>query len=129
MTYLHFFTNASFTLRLVEHLAGQPGFPLHTLTVIHQLDGWVLQVRLYRPLSIQETGDFRAMLQEYGRPFKPNFHLEQALQGLNAGFSPVEVMRRFQIAIVSHGRPDCSEIEEFRRQFVRGLGYCPETLG
>ena len=40
----------------------------------------------------------------------------------------MEVMQRYQVAVVSHGTPDRAEIEEFRTQFVRGLGYCPETL-
>jgi len=30
--------------------------------------------------------------------------------------------------VVCHGRPDRKEIEAFRQQFVKGLGYCPETL-
>jgi hypothetical protein len=51
-----------------------------------------------------------------------------ALWGLETGQTPVEVMRRYQVAIVSHGQPDRLEIEEFRQQFVQGLGYCPETL-
>jgi hypothetical protein len=37
-------------------------------------------------------------------------------------------MRRYQIAIVSYGSPDASDIEAFKEQFTRGLGYCPETL-
>jgi hypothetical protein len=51
-----------------------------------------------------------------------------ALWSLEAGQSPVDVMRRYQVAIVSHGNPEREEIETFRQQFVRGLGYCPETL-
>ena len=48
--------------------------------------------------------------------------------GLETGQSPVDVMRRYQVAIVSHGVPDSAEITTFRTEFVRGLGYCPETL-
>jgi hypothetical protein len=33
-----------------------------------------------------------------------------------------------QVAVVSHGYPDKSDIEAFRQQFTMGLGYCPETL-
>jgi hypothetical protein len=29
---------------------------------------------------------------------------------------------------VSHGTPDQQDIEAFRQQFTKGLGYCPETL-
>jgi hypothetical protein len=54
--------------------------------------------------------------------------IQMALWSLEAGQNPVDVMRRYQVAIVSHGNPERKEIEAFRQQFVRGLGYCPETL-
>ena len=52
-----------------------------------------------------------------------------ALVRLEAGESPIDVMLRYQVVVVSHGSPDKSEIEAFRHQFTKGLGYCPETLG
>ncbi len=54
--------------------------------------------------------------------------VQMAFWSLEAGQSAVDVMRRYQVAIVSHGNPEKGEIEAFRQQFVRGLGYCPETL-
>jgi hypothetical protein len=51
-----------------------------------------------------------------------------AFWSLESGQTPVDVMRRYQVAVVSHGSPEREEIEAFRQQFVRGLGYCPETL-
>jgi hypothetical protein len=98
------------------------------MTVIHQIDGWVIKIKLHRPLDPREDGDFRAFLNELGIPYEPEIRVRMALWGLETGQSPVEVMRRYQVAIVSHGSPDHREIEEFRRQFVQGLGYCPETL-
>ena len=47
---------------------------------------------------------------------------------LETGQSPIDVMSRYQVAIVSYGSPDSNDIEAFRQQFTRGLGYCPETL-
>jgi hypothetical protein len=47
---------------------------------------------------------------------------------LAGGQSPVDVMRRYQVAVVSHGKPEKEEIEAFRQHFIRGLGYCPQTL-
>ena len=128
MDYLYFFSNASLTQRVVEYLRDRPYWPVQSLTVVHQIDGWIVQVKLRYPLSIAEDGDFRSVLREFGGPVKPSARLQRALKSLESGYSPVEVMRFHQVAIVSHGRPDCGEIEEFRRQFVKGLGYCPETL-
>lgn len=105
-----------------------PWLPIRFITVIHQIDGWIVKVKLSRALDNQESGDFRAFLNELGIPYDPEIRVQMALWGLETGQSPVDVMRRYQVAVVSHGMPDRTEIEEFRRQFVQGLGYCPETL-
>jgi hypothetical protein len=128
MEYLYYLANASLTLRIVEHFHAMPWLPVRFVTVIHQIDGWVVKVKLFRALDPHEDKDFRAFLNELGIPYEPEIRVQMALWGLETGQSPVEVMRRYQVAVVSHGMPDRTEIEEFRRQFVQGLGYCPETL-
>ena len=128
MEYLYYLANASLTLRVVEYLHVMPWLPVRFMTVIHQIDGWVVKIKLHRPLDPQEDGDLRAFLNELGIPYEPEIRVRMALWGLETGQSPVEVMRRYQVAVVSHGSPDRREIEEFRKQFVQGLGYCPETL-
>nr|WP_237748006.1 hypothetical protein [Spirulina subsalsa] len=67
-------------------------------------------------------------MNELGIPYEPEIRVQMALWSLETGQSPIDVMRRYQVAVVSHGDPDKSDIESFRRQFTRGLGYCPETL-
>ncbi|PSB22977.1 hypothetical protein C7B61_21145 [filamentous cyanobacterium CCP1] len=128
MEYLYYLANASLTLRVVEFLHTMPWLPVRFMTVIHQIDGWVIKIKLHRPLDPREDGDFRSFLNELGIPYEPEIRVRMALWGLETGQSPVEVMRRYQVAVVSHGSPDHREIEEFRKQFVQGLGYCPETL-
>ncbi|HEY9643719.1 MAG TPA: hypothetical protein V6C57_24735 [Coleofasciculaceae cyanobacterium] len=128
MEYVYYLANASLTLRVVEHLHRMPWFPVRFMTVIHQIDGWVVKVKLGRTLDAQEDGDLRAFLNELGIPYEPEIRVRMSMWGLETGQSPVEVMRRYQVAVVSHGSPDRTEIEEFRKQFVQGLGYCPETL-
>jgi hypothetical protein len=128
MEYIYYLANASLTLRVVEHLHRTMNLPVRFVTVIHQIDGWVVKVKLEQVLSSQLDGDFKAFLNEVGIPYEPEMRVRMALWGLETGQSPVDVMRRYQVAVVSHGKPDRQEIEEFRRQFVQGLGYCPETL-
>lgn len=128
MEYLYYLANASLTLRLVEYLHATPWLPVRFMTVIHQIDGWIVKVKMVSPLDSQADGDFRAVLNELGIPYEAEIRVQMALWSLETGQSPIEVMRRYQVAIVSHGSPDKTEIEEFRRQFVLGLGYCPETL-
>jgi len=128
MEYIYYLANASLTLRIVEYLHGKPQMPVSFVTVIHQIDGWVVKVKMNSALNSQQNGDFRAFLNELGISYEPPMRVNMALWSLEAGQSPIEVMRRYQVAVVSHGSPEREEIEAFRQQFVRGLGYCPETL-
>jgi hypothetical protein len=127
MNYLYYLANGSLTLRIVEFLH-QSNLPVRFMTVIHQIDGWVVRVKMTESLDAQTHQDFQAFMKELGIVYEPNIRLQMALWGLETGQSPLDVMHRYQVAVVSHGTPDREEIEEFRRQFVRGLGYCPETL-
>lgn len=128
MEYLYYLANASLTLRIVEYLHKVQHLSVRFVTVIHQIDGWVVKVKLDSPVASQEHGDFQAFLNELGIPYEPPMRVNMALWSLEAGQSPIDVMRRYQVAVVSHGNPEREEIEAFRQQFVRGLGYCPETL-
>ncbi len=127
MDYVYFLANTSLTLRVVEFL--HKGYlPVRFMSVIHQIDGWLIRVKLSEHLEPHQHGDFQAFMNELGIPHEPNVRIQMAMWGLETGQSPVAVMQRYQVAVVSHGTPDREEIEEFRTQFVRGLGYCPETL-
>ncbi|MEQ8752555.1 hypothetical protein [Coleofasciculus sp. G1-WW12-02] len=128
MDYLYFLANASLTLRVVEYLHSMIQLPVQYTTVIHQIDGWVIKVKMSSPLTPQQHGDFQAFMSELGIPFQPDMRLQMAFWSLDTGQSPIDVMRRYQVAVVSHGHPDKTDIEAFRQQFTMGLGYCPETL-
>ena len=128
MELLYYLANASLTIRVVEHLHTAAHLPLEFMTVIHQIDGWVVKVKLNDSVADEAAEDFRAFCDELGIPYEPGIRVRMALWGLETGQAPVDVMRRYQVAVVSHGCPDREEIEAFRDQFVTGLGYCPETL-
>jgi hypothetical protein len=128
MDYVYHLSNASLTLRVVEYLYNSGLFPVRFMTVIHQIDGWIVKVKMNGYLEPDQHRNFQAYMSELGIPSEPGIRVQMALWGLETGQSPLDVMHRYQVAIVSHGRPDREEIEEFRNQFVQGLGYCPETL-
>lgn len=128
MYYLYFLANASLTLRVVERLTNLDDLTVEFMTVIHQIDGWIVRVKLQNPVTPKQHGDFTAYMTELGIPYEPEIRIQMALWSLETGQSSIEVMRRYQVAVVSHGKPDKSDIEAFRHQFTRGLGYCPETL-
>jgi hypothetical protein len=128
MDYVYFLPNASLTLRAIEYLQRMDSFPSCTLAVIHQINGWVIRVKFSQALKPLEHGNFQAFMCELGIVHQPEMRLQMVFWSLETGQSVVEVMRRYQIAIVSYGSPDTSDIEAFKDQFTRGLGYCPETL-
>ncbi|BBD54682.1 MULTISPECIES: hypothetical protein [Planktothrix] len=128
MEYLYYLANTSLTLRVIDFLCSNHSFPVQFITVIHQIDGWIVKVKMCQYLTPQEHGDFRAFMQELGIPYEPDMRILMALWGLETGQSPLSVMRRYQVAVVSHGIPNREDVESFRTQFVRGLGYCPEAL-
>ncbi|MBD2534485.1 hypothetical protein H6G97_35335 [Nostoc flagelliforme FACHB-838] len=128
MEYLCYLTNASLVLHLIEYLHGKPQLRVSYVTVINQIDGWVVRIRLKHQPSPQEEGDLKSILSELGNSYARPKHVQLALWRLAGGECPVNVMQRYQVAIVSHGRPEKEEIEEFRKHFIRGLGYCPQTL-
>lgn len=128
MDYLYYLANASLTLRVIDYLRIMSHAQDASITVIHQIDGWIVKVRFSQPLIPRQHGDFQAYMSELGITYEPEMRLQMVFWSLETGQSPVEVMRRYQVAIVSHGKPDTKEIEAFRQQFTRGLGYCPETL-
>lgn len=128
MQYIYFLANASLTLRLIDHLRSDSELPTCVVTVIHRIDGWLVKLKFSHELTPQQHGDFQAYLSEIGIPYEPEIRLQMALWSLDVGQSIVEVMRRYQLAIVTHGQPNYGDIEAFREQFTQGLGYCPETL-
>ena len=128
MEYLYYLGNASLTLRIVQYLHSRPQLPVSFVSIIHQIDGWIVRIKFREPVSDQQNGDFRAFLNELGISYQPAMRVQMALWSLESGQATVDVMRRYQVAIVSHCSPEREEVEAFRQQFVRGLGYCPETL-
>ena len=128
MDFLYFLANASLSLRTIEYLRTMDHAKSASITVIHKIDGWIVKVRYPQPLSDELRDDFRAFMNELGIQYEPEMRLQMVFWSLETGQSTVEVMRRYQVAIVAHGIPDTKEIEAFRQQFTKGLGYCPETL-
>ena len=128
MDYFYFLANASLSLRTIEYLRSMSHTISASLTVIHQIDGWVVKISFPQSLSPELHGDFRAFMSELGIAYEPEMRLKMVFWSLETGQSSVEVMRRYQVAVVAHGIPDTKEIEAFRDQFTQGLGYCPETL-
>ncbi|MGR3275529.1 hypothetical protein HRE53_19270 [Acaryochloris sp. 'Moss Beach'] len=128
MDYLYYLGTASLVLRVVQHLRRSTHLPVEFMTVVHQLNGWVLRIRTAPGWTQQDLDNFRAFLGELGIPYQVDTRVSTVLQALESGQSPVEVMSQYQVAVIAHGSPDMTEIEAFRQQFIQGLGYCPETL-
>ncbi|MGF1460478.1 MAG: hypothetical protein ACFBSG_15810 [Leptolyngbyaceae cyanobacterium] len=99
-----------------------------SVTIFFLNDRWVTHLRLHPDVDVERGYNCRAVLNENGRPYHPTLSLVLALQDLDAGHEPTQVMNRFHLAIVSHGAPNPAEVGCFQKQFVAGLGYCPQVL-
>ncbi|BAQ66456.1 hypothetical protein GM3709_3221 [Geminocystis sp. NIES-3709] len=128
MEYVYFLPNASLTLRVIDYVETMVFLKNASLTIIHQLNGWVVRIKTPYVLSKSEDVNIKAFLSELGMSFNLGVRLEMVFWSLDIGDSPIEVMRNYRVAIISHGRPNCSIIESFRQEFIKGLGYRPETL-
>ncbi len=128
MDYLYYLGTASLVLRVVQHLRRSSQLPTEFMTVVHQLNGWILRIKTAPGWTQQDLENFRAFLSELGIPYQVDNRVSTVLEALEEGHSPVEVMSNYQVAVIAHGTPDLTEIEAFRQQFIQGLGYCPETL-
>lgn len=128
MDRIYYLGNASLTLRLVRHLHQNTLLPPSILAVVHRIDGWVVKVCFQYPPALETEKNFHAFACELGIVYEPDIRLQMVFWSLETGQSLVEVMRRYQVAIVSYGAPEREEIEAFCEQFTQGLGYCPETL-
>lgn len=128
MQYLYHLANASLTLRLVEYLSTCAYIPSNVVTVISQIDGWVINVKMKSALDAQQDKNLKAVLNELGVVYSPSKLINLVLMELEKGATITNVMRRYQVAIVCHGVPQCDEIKIFRKHFIDGLGYCPQYL-
>jgi len=92
MYYLYFLANASLTLRIAERLRQVDNLSVAFITVIHQIDGWIVKVKLNDPITPQQHGDFLAYMNELGIPYEPEMRIQMALWSLETGQSPIDVM-------------------------------------
>lgn len=118
MEYLYYFENASLALRSVDYLCGKSQMPKAIVTVIHQMDGWLVRVKMYSNLNSQQDGDFRAYLNEFGIPEEPSRRIKMVFLSLEAGQSPLDIMRRYQVIVVFHGSLQPQEIQALQQLLI-----------
>ena len=126
--YIYSFSNTSCTIRAIAYLRNKYRADLDSVSVINLIDHWL--VRLYIKSSVPDrlTKNLQAFLSEMGSISQASGKIREALASLDSGESPTEVMNRYQVVIVAHGKPETEEIEIFRDRVVDGLGYCPQNM-
>ncbi|MEM8829242.1 MAG: hypothetical protein AAGE96_07785 [Cyanobacteria bacterium P01_G01_bin.19] len=128
INYIYSFANASLTLRVAEHLRDKYRAYLNSVTVINLIDRWIVRVSLSISLPYYLAKNLRAFLDEMGVTAQLSADIINVFSDLDRGDSPVEVMNRYQVVVVAHGKPIIEEIEIFRQQIVERLGYCPQNM-
>jgi hypothetical protein len=125
--YLYSFANASFTLRAIEYLCNCQ-VAIDSVTVINLIDRWLIKLELQPCVDLELAKNIKAFFAEMGFVYEPSSAIALALQSLEAGISPTEVMNYYRVAIVAHGKPDIHEIKIFQQHTIAQLGYCPQTM-
>ena len=126
--HIYSFANASLTLRAIEHLRNHCQSQLKSVTVINLIDRWLIKINLKDSASINYVKNLQAFLNELGVSYEPSPNISIALNELETGESPINVMNRYKVVIVAYGQPEKEEIEIFREQIVDKLGYCPQNM-
>ena len=126
--YIYSFPNTSCTLRVIEHLRNNYEFYLVSVAVINLIDRWLVKLSLSNYTPERLTKNLQALLNEMGSASVPDNKVLEALDSLERGESAIEVMNRYQVVIVAHGKPETEEIKIFRDHIVERLGYCPQTM-
>ena len=128
MEFLYCFANTSLTQRVLDYLLRQMKSQVDSVTVIFLNEYWGMHLKLNLALDAEHCDNCWAFLDENGIPYQPTTTVALALHDLEAGCSPIQVMNRHHISIVSHGQPQPEEVDCFQEKFVAGLGYCPQRL-
>lgn len=125
--YIYSFPNTSCTLTIIEHLRRKYQSYLDSVAVINLIDRWLVKLNL-NSIPYRTEKNLQAVLNEMGSMALPTSKILKALASLEQGESPTEVMNRYQVVIVAHGKPETEEIEIFRDRIVERLGYCPQNM-
>ncbi|MCC0176533.1 hypothetical protein I4641_06010 [Waterburya agarophytonicola K14] len=126
--YIYSFPNTSCTLRIVNYLRSKHQSYLDSVVVINLIDRWLVKLSLKSSIPHRLEQNLQAVLNEMGAISQPPKKILEALSSLERGKSPTEVMNRYQVVIVIHGKPETEEIEIFRDRIVEKLGYCPQNM-
>ena len=126
--YLYSFSNASLTLKVIEHLKDRYQSHLNSVAVINLIDRWIVKISFKNSLENNLAKNLQAILKELGIPDRGLPIIRLALAKLEMGESPIKIMNHYQVAIVAYGKPETEEIEIFREEIVDRLGYCPQNM-
>ena len=126
--YIYSFPNTSCTLRAIAYLRNKYQSYLDSVTAINLIDRWLVKLSLKNSTPYRLVKNLQAFFSEMGSMSEPSSKILEALASLDRGESPTDVMNRYQVVIVAHGKPETEEIEIFRDRIVERLGYCPQNM-
>ena len=126
--YIYSFPNTSCTLAIIQYLRKKHRSHLDSVAVINLIDRWLVKLNFKSSIPYRTEKNLQAVLKEMGSISQPSSKILKALSSLEQGESPTDVMNRYQVVIVAHGKPETEEIEIFRDRIVERLGYCPQNM-
>lgn len=128
MYFLYCFCNASLTQRALNYLSKKIKWVDYCATVIFLNDYWLVRIEIKSNVERENLRDTESFLNENGLPYNPCAYIQRVLDECTSGTELTDVMDRYHVAVIAHGKPQVEEIRHFRAAFVKGLGYCPPSL-
>lgn len=126
--YIYSFPNTSCTLRTIAYLQNKYRAYIDSVTVINLIDRWLISLNIKSSIPDGLCQNLQAFMEEMGSVTLASGKIRSALDSLQRGESPTEIMNRERVVIVAYGKPETEEIEIFRDRVVSGLGYCPQNM-
>ena len=128
LEYIYSFSNTSCTLIVIKHLQNKYQSYLYSVAVINLIDRWLVKLSFKNSTPYRLVQNIQAFANEIGYAFQPSSKVLKVLSSLDCGESSIEVMNRYQVVIVAHGKLETEEIEIFRDRIVERLGFCPQNM-
>ena len=115
-------------IHYLNNLEQDQSLTVDYLTILYKPSGWLISIKPTPQWSLESILDLQAFITELGILYTPDSQSQKAFHALANGYSLVEVMNRYHVAVIDHGLPRTEELEFFRNKVIDGMGYCPETL-
>ena len=97
--YIYSFPNTSCTLRAIAYLRNNARAYIDSVTVINLVDRWLVRLNIKSSIPYQLVKNLQAFFEEMGSVSQPSAKIRSAIDSLERGESPTEIMNRDRVIV------------------------------